>query len=81
MEYFQTESSESKQRQLARILHRQSIVYEAENNSIMYSAFTAAARDALIQITKSYGSTNIAATPTLTLSQQMFDELVDPWFR
>lgn len=74
MDYFQVESSEPKQRQLARILHRKSLVYEAENNGIMRSAFTAAARDALAQL---------LGVPEITtpLSQQMFDELVDPWYR
>jgi len=75
MEYFQSEVSESNQRQLARILHRQSIIYEGEKNGIMCSAFTAAARDALAQITGGDSAS------TLVLSQQIFDKLVDPWYR
>jgi hypothetical protein len=82
MDYFQVETSESKQRQLARILHRQSLVYEAERNGIMRSAFTAAAHDALAQVMKAPNTTGFAAIASTTpLSQQMFDELVDPWYR
>jgi dihydroxyacetone kinase-like predicted kinase len=84
MNYFQVGTSENMKRQVARVLHRQSILYEAEGNHMMHSIMAVAAREALAQVLMAGNDANVAVTSPQTLlplSQEVFDELVEPWFR
>jgi len=46
----------------------------------MCSAFAAAARDAMAQVTPA-SETSKARVATTALEESMFDDLVEPWFR
>lgn len=84
MNYFQAGTTDRMKRQLARVLHRQSILYEAEGNHMMHSIMAVAAREALAQVLMAGNDASVAVTSpqaNLPLSQEMFDELVEPWFR
>lgn len=84
MDYFQAGTSENMKRQVPRVLHRQSILYEAEGNHMMHSIMAVAAREALTQVLRADISAGVAAklpNTVVPLSQQVYDELVEPWFR
>lgn len=83
MDFFQVQPSSVAQRHLARILQRQSCVFEAEGNRIMHSAFSAAAREALKQISdiSKVSGLDGGELSTGSLRQQVFDDLVEPWHR
>ncbi len=70
-------------RQLARVLNRQSLLFEAEGNSMMQTIIAAAAREALVQAMKTGDATSEVATPITIVSpsRQDFDNLIEPWYR
>jgi hypothetical protein len=84
MNYFQAGTSDNMKRQLARVLHRQSILYEAEGNHMMHRIMAVAAREALAQVLMAGNDASVAVQSPQTrlpLNQEAFDELVEPWFR
>ncbi|KAL9624924.1 MAG: hypothetical protein Q9160_000971, partial [Pyrenula sp. 1 TL-2023] len=84
LDYFQDNEIMARKKQqghIARILHRHRLLYQAQGNRPMQSAFAAAARDAFEQYeTISEGDISSKAIQE-SLSQQHFDALVEPWHR
>ncbi|ETS83463.1 hypothetical protein PFICI_05339 [Pestalotiopsis fici W106-1] len=85
MTYFQAQPmSPAIEGHLARILFRQSQLYEKENNIIMHSAFTAAASSAFAKLRPLFRENSSPANGLNThkeLSDTDFDALVEPWYR
>ncbi|KAI9685488.1 MAG: hypothetical protein M1822_004346 [Bathelium mastoideum] len=85
LEYFQAQSPSSKiQAHVAQILVRQSLVYEAEQNKMMQSAFGAAAQAVWSELVSEDQKANDSAHVSLSIEsriQKDVDELLDPWYR
>ena len=80
LEHFQSQETIPAQAHLARTLHRQAIVYEAEGSKYMGKAIQAAARETWIAVRESRGLP-IPENPSTPLTAEDFDGEVNFWHR